>query len=177
MPSRIQVDIYVSVCPRLVNGCHLRFIWRRRVLTLSCHVVRHRQSGVAVAVLFLSCVSAEILRCSTFNWLLAAIFDCRLYLTSRSNASSLNVLIDSGNVGIAFRIPSLTRVESEILRYCIFTYGQWRPSLIFDPRQHCTVFILLTSTTRKCGFGRRKFARILCIEAEIHVIHTFSVYI
>ena len=55
--------------------------------------------------------------------LMAAMFDLPVTPTSESMHTGITVLLEPENVGVVFEIPLLSRIEAEILRYFIRTFG------------------------------------------------------
>ena len=70
--------------------------------------------GLAVGIALLSCIRAEIYVISYLLRLMAAIFDFRHTQMSNSLATSLSVVPDPENVGIAVGIPLLSCIRAEI---------------------------------------------------------------
>ena len=69
--------------------------------------------GIAFGISLLSCIEADTL-CHFYFRLMAAIFDFRHTQTSYSIATSLSVLPDPENMGIAVGISFLCCLQAEI---------------------------------------------------------------
>ena len=87
---------------------------------------------------------------------MAAISDLLLHPMSESIHTIPIVWLDPKNVGLAFGITLLSRIEAEILRQFTSTSGTWRQSSIYDSHRHRTLLTsvpLCSSTTKIRGWS------------------------
>ena len=95
--------------------------------TCLCILPDPENMGISVGISLLSCIEAEMYVMShNYFWLMAAIFDFKHTQTSDSIPTSLCMLPDPKNMGIAVGISLLSCTEAEIY-VMSYLLPVWRP--------------------------------------------------